>query len=130
MTRRPAPDHPSIVIWKNTAPAVAKASLTATRHTCGRHAVDVTNSRLLIDDSFAMTDSPFSDLNDDSPASDLLDADSLAGARITFNEAEPVRCWSEQLVDVCIAPVLVCKTVVQTVGGGDNVSAAGLVLQI
>lgn len=34
------------------------------------------------------------------------------------------------LFKICIAPVLVCTKVVQTVGGGDNISGAGLNVQI
>lgn len=33
-------------------------------------------------------------------------------------------------VEVCVAPVLVCKNARQTAGAGDNISAAGLILQI
>lgn len=31
---------------------------------------------------------------------------------------------------ICVAPVLVCTSVRHTAGGGDNISAAGLVLQV
>lgn len=54
--------------------------------------------------------------------------------RIPFVPEDPVRCWNEFLgeteVEICVAPVLVCTKVLQTGGGGDNVSAAGLVLQL
>lgn len=55
--------------------------------------------------------------------------------RIPFMPDDPVRCWNEDLdgpnveIEFCVAPVLVCTRVLQTGGGGDNVSAAGLVLQ-
>ena len=66
-----------------------------------------------MDDSFATSAQPGSD-------------------RIKFNQDYPVACWSENDLDVeiCIAPNLVCSEAKQTVGGGDNISAAGLFPQI
>ena len=52
------------------------------------------------------------------------------GKRIPFKSNRPVSCWEEEDFLICIAPVLVCTDVVQTGGGGDNISSAGLVLQI
>ena len=61
----------------------------------------------------------------------------IAGTRISFDSAKPVSCWEEVLgdsekitVEICVAPVLVCTQASQTAGGGDNISSAGLVLQI
>uniref|UniRef100_T1JDT0 Uncharacterized protein n=1 Tax=Strigamia maritima TaxID=126957 RepID=T1JDT0_STRMM len=99
--------------WKNSPAAVAKASLTAHRHTCGTRQVDVAKSQLLVDESFATSRSSGS-------------------RRMVFNAESPVVCWEEKDVvedyyfRVCIAPVLVCTKVLQTAGGGDNISAAGL----
>lgn len=61
-----------------------------------------------------------------------------AGSRIRLDENKPVSCWDESFnidnkfieVKACIAPVLVCTEASQTAGGGDNISSAGLVLQI
>lgn len=61
-----------------------------------------------------------------------------AGRRIPLNVEKPVSCWEEAFLvndkkvfaDVCVAPVLVCTKISQTAGGGDNISSAGLVLQI
>lgn len=60
-----------------------------------------------------------------------------SGSRILLDENKPVSCWEETfninkriVVEVCIAPVLVCTKASQTAGGGDNISSAGLVLQI
>lgn len=61
-----------------------------------------------------------------------------SGTRIPLNSEKPVSCWDEILkpgndkitVEVCVAPVLVCTEASQTAGGGDNISSAGLVLQI
>lgn len=97
--------------WKNSAAAAAKSALTANRHTCGSDAIDVGTATLLTDESFAHGARP-----DD--------------GRTWFDPENPVSCWVEDGIDICVAPVLVCTRVVQTVGGGDNVSAAGLVLQI
>ena len=49
--------------------------------------------------------------------------------RIPVNDTRPVSCWAETGAEVCVAPVLVCTNVLQTGGGGDNVSSVGLVLQ-
>ena len=60
--------------------------------------------------------------------------------RKLFNDERPVACWIETIpdvpeganpnVEICLAPNLVCSEARQTAGGGDNISAAGLVLQI
>uniref|UniRef100_A0A8C4QE31 ADP-dependent glucokinase 2 n=1 Tax=Eptatretus burgeri TaxID=7764 RepID=A0A8C4QE31_EPTBU len=101
--------------WKNTMSATAKASLTANRHVCGSVAIDCGKARLIMDDSFAVSRKPQS-------------------RRIQLRPERPVTCWhedaSEGKYEVCVAPVLVCTDVYQTAGGGDNISAAGLVLQI
>lgn len=97
--------------WRNSMAAVAKAALTANRHTCGSDTIDLDTAMLLTDESFAL-----------SPAE--------PSRRIWFDPTNPVSCWTEEHVDICLAPVLVCTQVLQTVGGGDNVSAAGLVLQV
>lgn len=97
--------------WKNTMSAAAKASLTANRHVCGSNDIDTSKARLLMDDSFSVSRREGSQ-------------------RIPLQENRPVSCWSEEDYEVCVAPVLVCTEVFQTAGGGDNISAAGLVLQI
>ena len=86
-------------VWKNLRAATAKAALTANRHTCGRHSIDLTNSKLLLDDSF-------------------LSSIEGVGVRLEIEPDDPVVCWVEGEMEVCVAPVLVCKKVVQTVGGG------------
>ena len=52
--------------------------------------------------------------------------------RIPFDNNRPLTCWDEEElnINICLAPVLVCSEAVQTAGGGDNISAAGLVVQI
>lgn len=105
-------------VWKNTVAAAAKASLTAHRHVCASSNVDVKKATLIMDDSFSTS---------------IVD-----GIRIALNIDKPVSCWNEILkveqedisIQVCIAPVLVCTQASQTAGGGDNISSAGLVLQI
>jgi len=49
--------------------------------------------------------------------------------RIEFDAKNPVACWNEKVsvgkrhqISICVAPVLVCTKVLQTGGGGDNVS--------
>ena len=57
-------------------------------------------------------------------------AEGADAVRIPFDDKRPVACWSEDDLDICIAPNLVCSEAKQTAGGGDNISAAGLVLQV
>ncbi|XP_041791405.1 ADP-dependent glucokinase [Chelmon rostratus] len=97
--------------WKNTMSATAKASLTANRHVCGSNDIDPSKARLIMDDSFSISRQEGSQ-------------------RIPLQETRPVSCWDEEDYEICVAPVLVCTEVYQTAGGGDNISAAGLVLQI
>uniref|UniRef100_A0A671LGN6 ADP-dependent glucokinase-like n=2 Tax=Sinocyclocheilus anshuiensis TaxID=1608454 RepID=A0A671LGN6_9TELE len=97
--------------WKNTMSATAKASLTANRHVCGSPDIDLSKARLIMDESFSVSRQEGSQ-------------------RIPLEESRPVSCWDEDGYEVCVAPVLVCTEVYQTAGGGDNISAAGLVLQI
>ncbi|XP_054464652.1 ADP-dependent glucokinase [Anoplopoma fimbria] len=97
--------------WKNTMSATAKASLTANRHVCGSNSIDPSKARLIMDDSFSVSRREGSQ-------------------RIPLQESRPVSCWDEEDYEICVAPVLVCTEVYQTAGGGDNISAAGLVLQI
>ena len=97
--------------WKNIHGAVAKASLTATRHVCASKSVNTQNAKLIMDDSFLVSQEPGSH-------------------RMPLIDSAPVSCWSETSVKICVAPNLVCTLVHQTAGGGDNISAAGLVLQL
>ena len=97
--------------WKNTMSAAAKASLTANRHTCGSDYISIEKAKILLDESFSMSRDEGSQ-------------------RVQFEYDRPVSCWDEEEFSICLAPVLVCTDVVQTGGGGDNISSAGLVLQI
>lgn len=97
--------------WKNSMSATAKAALTAHRHVCGSADIDTLKARILMDDSFS--------------TSKLKSAQ-----RIPLQKNRPVSCWDEDRFQICIAPVLVCTKVQQTAGGGDNISSAGLVLQV
>jgi len=98
--------------WKNTGAATVKASLTAHRHVCADPDIKSEKSFLIMDDSFSTSKS--------------------GGRRVPFINTRPLTCWDEEELDIhiCIAPVLVCASAVQTAGGGDNISAAGLVVQI
>lgn len=97
--------------WKNTMSATAKASLTAHRHVCGSNYIHTDKSKLLMDDSFSSSISSSS-------------------TRISVHENRPVSCWEEDDYQICVAPVLVCTEVRQTAGGGDNISSAGLLVQV
>jgi len=98
--------------WKNNGAAAVKASLTAHRHVCADKEVKAENSFLIMDDSFSTSKE--------------------GGKRVPFINSRPLTCWEEDElgINICIAPVLVCAQAVQTAGGGDNISAAGLVVQI
>ena len=102
--------------WANTMSATAKASLTAHRHTCSTPEVQLEKAKMLMDEGFTTS------------AED--------GERKMMDEKRPISCWTETIpgsdldVDICVAPVLVCTDVKKTGGGGDNVSSAGLVLQL
>jgi len=106
-------------LWPNTRAAIAKASLTAYRHTCGSTEVDIDCAKLLLREVEVIS---------------MVAGTTAAEHSVQFTGRNPVVCWRESTTDtdieICVSPVLVCKHVVQTVGGGDNVSAAGLVLQI
>ncbi|XP_053686354.1 ADP-dependent glucokinase [Sabethes cyaneus] len=107
--------------WNHTKNAAAKASLTAHRHVCASQIVNPDAAYRLLDDSFA---------------SSMQDG----AIRIPFSDEDPVSCWNETLaiseqqhqldVEICVAPVLICKVAKQTAGAGDNISGAGLILQI
>lgn len=105
-------------VWKNTMAAAAKASLTAHRHVCATSNIDIQKASLVMDESFSTSNTH--------------------GTRMPLDVDKPVSCWEETLsvkeenipVEVCVAPVLICTQAAQTAGGGDNISSAGLVLQI
>lgn len=64
--------------------------------------------------------------------------DAPIDGRMYWNASEMVTCWRERPhiggavveVELCVAPVLVCRVAQQTAGAGDSISAAGLILQI
>ncbi|CAG9788396.1 unnamed protein product [Diatraea saccharalis] len=102
--------------WKRTEAAAAKASLTAHRYVCNNQNIALDKSKLLLDDSFSTT------------------TDNENNSRVFFEPSKPVSCWDEvvhrESVEICVAPVLICTEAQLTAGAGDNISAAGLVLQI
>lgn len=101
--------------WKRTKAAAAKASLTAHRYVCNSPNITIEKSKVLLDESFATTTGN-------------------STSRVFLEPTEPVACWNEVLigdhVEICVAPVLICTEAQLTAGAGDNISAAGLVLQV
>ena len=114
--------------WSNIKNAAAKSSLTAHRHVCQTSYVNPESAQLILDDSFST-----------STDSNQTEGD-VKPKRIVIKLDDPVPCWNETIainstatvleVEICVSPVLVCKEAKKTVGAGDNISAAGLVLQI
>ncbi|KAH8369871.1 hypothetical protein KR093_001333 [Drosophila rubida] len=107
--------------WKNTRAAAAKAALTAHRYVCKSQFVNPESVLLVLDDSFATS------AQEQAP-------------RMRMSAANPVPCWQEFIqfgpsrqrikVEICVAPVLVCRVAKKTAGAGDNISASGLVAQL
>lgn len=113
--------------WSNIKNAAAKSSLTAHRHVCQTSYVNPESAQLILDDSFSTSADPNDSEGDVRPK------------RIDIRSDDPVPCWNETIaidpttsldVVICVSPVLVCKEARKTVGAGDNISSAGLVLQI
>ncbi|XP_054262214.1 ADP-dependent glucokinase [Macrosteles quadrilineatus] len=99
-------------LWPHSDIAAAKASLTAYRHVCATPQVDPDKAKLIMDDSFSVS------------------RVSGSSDRVVLEPQRPVSCWTEDDLQLCVAPVLVCKESVQTAGGGDNISAAALAMQL
>ncbi|EDW72692.2 uncharacterized protein Dwil_GK17138 [Drosophila willistoni] len=107
--------------WKNTKAAAAKAALTAHRYVCKSQFINPESVLQVLDDSFATS------TQDQAP-------------RMRINAANPVPCWQEYIqygkdfqrieVEICVAPVLVCRVARKTAGAGDNISASGLAAQL
>lgn len=112
--------------WRNIKNAAAKSSLTAHRHVCQTSYVNPESSQLILDDSFATSTETRETDGDRRPL------------RVNIKQDDPAPCWNETIavgsrpieVEICVSPVLVCKEARKTVGAGDNISAAGLILQI
>lgn len=123
--------RPSGSGWRHTRNAAAKAALTAYRRVCQSTIVNPESATMVLDDSFSLGER----------AADVVveDGDAAAvGGRMYWNVSDMVTCWRERPhiggavveVEVCVAPVLVCRVARQTAGAGDSISAAGLILQI
>lgn len=97
--------------WIHTRTATAKASLMANRHVCSSHEVNLKRAKLIMDESFSVSAEPGS-------------------TRVLLTEEEPVSCWYEGPMKICVAPNIVCTAVYKTAGAGDNISAAGLSVQL
>jgi ADP-dependent glucokinase len=117
--------------FKNTKNAAAKATLTAHRHVCATTAINPGNAHIILDDSFATS----------AKAPKPYQKGTPPPSRMKLLESDPVSCWNETIVvneqqniafdvEMCVTPVLVCTVARQTAGAGDNISAAGLILQI
>lgn len=115
--------------WRHTRNAAAKAALTAYRTVCRSTIVNPESATLILDESFTKGAMRWPQ----------LDAGHEEQQRVYLNASDPVACWRERPVggdglpaevEICVAPVLVCRVARQTAGAGDNISAAGLILQI
>lgn len=74
--------------------------------------MDTSKAKLIMDDSFATS------------------VDEKQAVRINYDTSQPVSCWTEDDVEICVAPVLVCTEVRQTAGCGDNISSGALLPQV
>ena len=88
---------------------------------------------MLMDESFSISAQPTEFVQVRSFKVD--DSKSASKLKVPFDENRPVSCWEETLqgnrhVEICLAPNLVCSQAKQTAGGGDNISAAGLIVQL
>jgi ADP-dependent glucokinase len=75
--------------------------------------VNIEKATLLLDDSFSVS---------------LVEG----SRRVPLDPASPVSCWAEGSDgwSICVAPVLVCTRAHHTAGAGDNISSAGLAMQL
>ncbi len=94
--------------WANSAAAVAAGARTASARACGVASPESTLSELRLPRLFRL-----SGVEDEAPT--------------TFVPAQGVLAWRKQGIEIVMAPVLVCRRPLQTVGLGDSVSASGLV---
>lgn len=108
--------------WRNTDNAVAKAALAGFRFACKMPIINPDAAQLTMDDGFSSTAQP-----------------GVKAHRFPLNPMSPVTCWAENIVvdqgrlvrvDICVAPVLLCRQAKRTTGVGDYMSAAALTLQI
>ncbi|XP_011188211.2 ADP-dependent glucokinase [Zeugodacus cucurbitae] len=108
--------------WERTQLAAAKAALTAHRHVCQTDMINPESALLILDDSFSTSA-----------------RNKNKASRIQFNPQQPVPCWNETIavndqkslpIEICVAPVLVCRVAKKTAGAGDNISAAALSQQL
>jgi len=78
-------------LWPHSDIAAAKASLTAYRHVCATPQVDPDKAKLIMDDSFSVSRAEGS------------------SSRVVMEPQRPVSCWAEDDIQLCVAPVIVCK---------------------
>jgi len=127
--------------WKNTRIAAVKSSLTANRHVCASIDVNPKKAFVLMDESFSISANPMERKETIVKSFSMGEGEEndktyeKYGSRVPFNENRPVACWLEMLqgereVEICLAPNLVCSEAKQTAGGGDNISASGLIVQL
>lgn len=96
--------------WRNSAAAVAAGARTASSRACDVAQPEPGLAELRLPRLFRLTSQKNAD-----------------GAPTTFVPAQGVLEWSQQGVQIVMAPVLVCRRPIRTVGLGDSVSAAGLI---
>ena len=90
---------------------------------------------MLMDESFSISAQPTGFVQIKSFKVEDSDSKSAPKLKVPFDENRPVSCWEETLqgnrhIEICLAPNLVCSHAKQTAGGGDNISAAGLIVQL
>lgn len=97
--------------WLSGITTSVKSSLTATRYVCGDESIDSNKIKMILDQSFSSSSIPGS-------------------KRIPIIDTTPVSCWPDGPYEICLAPVLVCTQIIQTGGGGDNLTGVGLLYHL
>lgn len=99
----------------------AISALVAHRYVCQTQMINPESVALILDDSFSTS------------------VDAVKVQRVLIEPQTPVPCWSETLqitmqtfvdIEICVAPVLVCRVARKPAEAGDNISSVGLSQQL
>lgn len=97
--------------WRDPKRSVSMGSLQAVRQACDNNTINVDDVDLMVPLRLEKVSGA-----SEAPPHDLV-----------IDPASPVVSWVEDKIEFYLAPVLVCKTPLKTVGLGDAISAMGLI---